>query len=92
MTSLGVPGRVLALGTKFHAQGPSQRWHLWILDVDGIRVRDPRHGLRRATSATHQAELQAIVDSITIEPSARQPTGVSSRPVRSGDRSFRVRG
>jgi hypothetical protein len=51
----------------FYAQGPGHRWHLWILDVDGVRV-----VLRAmdfaATSAQHQAELQAIVDSIQIEP------------------------
>ena len=50
-----------------YAQGLGQRWHLWILDVDGIRIvihADDYAG----TSAEHQAELQAIVDSIQIEP------------------------
>ncbi len=50
-----------------YAQGAGQRWHLWILDVDGIRVvihADDYEG----TSAQHQAELRAMVDSIQIEP------------------------
>jgi hypothetical protein len=50
-----------------YAHGPSQLWHLWILDVGGIRVlvqsMDYAH-----LSAERRAELQAIVDSITIEP------------------------
>ena len=50
-----------------YAQGPSQRWRLWILDVEGVRV------LIQAmdgptTSPERRAELQAIVDSIRIEP------------------------
>ena len=49
------------------AQGPSHQWHLWILDVDGLRfvvqaVDYP------GTSAAHRAELQAIVESIRFEP------------------------
>jgi hypothetical protein len=49
------------------AQGPSHQWHLWILDVDGLRfvVQSTDY---RGTSAKHRAELQAIVDSIRIEP------------------------
>jgi hypothetical protein len=50
-----------------YAQGPAQRWHLWILDVDGIRVVVHADDYA-ATSPEHQAELQAIVDSIQIEP------------------------
>ncbi len=50
-----------------YAQGPGQRWHLWILDVDGVRV--IVQGTDYAeTSAQHRAELQAIVDSVRIEP------------------------
>jgi hypothetical protein len=49
------------------AQGPSQRWHLWIIDVDGVRVVVETMDYA-GTSAQHRAELQAIVDSITIEP------------------------
>jgi hypothetical protein len=49
------------------AQGPSHRWHLWILDVDGLRfvVQSTDYP---GTSKRHRAELKAIVDSITIEP------------------------
>jgi hypothetical protein len=50
-----------------YAQGPGHRWHLWVLDVDGIRV--VVHAMDFAgTSAERQAELSAIVDSIQIEP------------------------
>jgi len=49
------------------AQGPAHRWHLWILDVDGVRV--VVFVLDYATTpAPVQAELQAMVDSIDIEP------------------------
>ncbi len=49
------------------AQGPSHRWHLWIIDVDGLRfvVQSTDYA---GTSAKHRAELEAMVDSITIEP------------------------
>jgi hypothetical protein len=50
-----------------YAQGPSNRWHLWILDVDGIRVVVMTTDFA-GTSAQHQAELQAMVDSIQIQP------------------------
>jgi hypothetical protein len=49
-----------------YAQGPGNRWKLWILDVDGVRVVVQTAGYA-TTSAQHQAELQAIVDSIKIE-------------------------
>ena len=49
------------------AQGPGHQWHLWILDVDGLRfvVQSTDYA---GTSKEHRAELQAMVDSITIEP------------------------
>ena len=47
--------------------GPGQRWHLWILDVNGIRVVIQAMDFA-GTSAQHQAELRAIVDSIQIQP------------------------
>lgn len=50
-----------------YAQGPGQRWHLWVVDVDGIRV-VVQSSDYSGTSAAHRAELQAIVDSIQIEP------------------------
>ena len=50
-----------------YAQGPSHRWHLWILDVDGVRLVVQATDYA-GTSPQRQAELQAIVDSIQIEP------------------------
>ena len=50
-----------------YAAGPGHEWHLWILDVDGIRVVIQAMDYA-ATSAQHQAELRAIVESIQIEP------------------------
>ncbi len=49
------------------AQGPSHRWHLWILDVEGVRVVVETMDYA-ATSVQHRAELQAIVDSVRITP------------------------
>ena len=49
-----------------YAQGPGQRWHLWVLDVDGVRVVVQSMDYA-GTSATRRAELQAIVDSLRIE-------------------------
>ena len=51
-----------------YAQGPSHRWHLWILDVEGLRV--VIQSMDYPTTPPQQvAELQAIVDSIQIDPS-----------------------
>jgi hypothetical protein len=50
-----------------YAQGPSSRWHLWILDVDGIRVVIQSTDYV-GTPPARQAELRAIVESIEIEP------------------------
>lgn len=50
-----------------YAQGPGQRWHQWVLDVDGVRVVVQSSDFA-GTSATRRAELQAIVDSIQIQP------------------------
>jgi hypothetical protein len=54
-------------GATIYAQGPEGRFHLWILDVQGSRVLVMTHDFP-GTSADDLAELQAIVDSITIEP------------------------
>ena len=50
-----------------YAQDPGQRWHVWILDVDGLRfvIQSTDYP---GTSAKHRSELQVIVDSIEIEP------------------------
>jgi hypothetical protein len=50
-----------------YAQGPGNRWHLWILDVEGVRVVILAQDFA-TTSVETQAELQGIVDSIRIEP------------------------
>jgi hypothetical protein len=50
-----------------YAQGPGNRWHLWILQVAWEPVVILAHDFA-ATSPRHQAELLAIVNSIRIEP------------------------
>jgi hypothetical protein len=50
-----------------YAQGPNHLWHIWVLDVDGIRV-VVRADTYPGTTAEVQAQLTAIVDSIQIEP------------------------
>ena len=60
------------------AQGPGELWHLWIVDVDGVRV--VVQAIDHAdTSADVKAQLQAIVDSVRIERSV-VPTA-SAAPV-----------
>jgi hypothetical protein len=55
----------------YYAQAPGERWRLWILDVDGVRV--VLQGIDHpGTSAQHRSELEAIVDSIRFD-SAVQP-------------------
>jgi hypothetical protein len=54
-------------GQTIYAQGPEGRFHLWILDVEGSRVLVMTHDFP-GTPPDDQAELQAIVDSISIEP------------------------
>ncbi len=48
------------------AQAPGERWHLWVLDVDGVRVVVQAMD-REGTSPEVEAQLQGIVDSIAIE-------------------------
>lgn len=50
-----------------YAQGDNNRWHLWILDVEGIRVVIQSMDYP-TTSSQRQAEIQSIVDSIQITP------------------------
>lgn len=49
-----------------YAQGPAQRWHQWVVDVEGVRVLVQSFDYA-GTSAVHRAELLAIVASIQIE-------------------------
>lgn len=71
---LQVPADITACPTSYwpwepglYAQGPSQRWHLWILDVAGQRVVVQSTDYA-GTSPERRAELQAIVDSLQIRP------------------------
>ena len=50
-----------------YAQGPGHRWHLWVLDVGGVRVLVEGNDYA-GTSAARLAEEQAIIDSIEITP------------------------
>jgi len=51
----------------FYAQGPNHRWHVWSLDVDGVRV-VIQSGDFAATLPKDLAEMHAIIESIKIEP------------------------
>ena len=53
-------------GPGIYAQGPSHQWHLWILDVNGLRVIVQTYTFP-GTSEEDRAELEAIVESIQIE-------------------------
>ena len=49
-----------------YAQGASNLWHIWVVDVDGVRI--VVHGSEfPETSPQRSAELRAIVDSLRIE-------------------------
>jgi hypothetical protein len=50
-----------------YAQGPNALWRIWVLDVDGVRV-VVRSDSFPGTSPQVQAQLQAILDSIQIQP------------------------
>lgn len=50
-----------------YAQGPNALWRIWVLDLDGVRV-VVRADSFPGTTPQVQAQLQAIVDSIQIEP------------------------
>jgi hypothetical protein len=50
-----------------YGQGPSQRWRVWVLDVDGVRVLVQSSDYA-TTTEQRRTELQAIVDSVQIEP------------------------
>ena len=50
-----------------YAQGPGQRWHMWVLDVGGVRVLVETNDFA-GTSAQRLAEEQAMIDSLEIKP------------------------
>ena len=51
----------------FYAQGPNHRWHIWSLDVDGVRV-VIQSGDFAGTLPEDLAEMHAIIESIQIQP------------------------
>jgi len=52
---------------SIYAQGPDNRWHLWILDVEGTRVVVQTMDYP-STPADRRAELQTMLDSLEITP------------------------
>jgi hypothetical protein len=50
-----------------YAQGPNQRWHLWILDVDGTRVVVQTMDFPE-TPDDRRAQLESMLDSLEITP------------------------
>jgi hypothetical protein len=50
-----------------YAQGPGHRWHMWILDVDGVRVLVETNDYA-GTDPQRLAEIQSILDSLEIAP------------------------
>ena len=59
--------RYQPIADHIFAQGPSHRWHMWVLDVDGVRVVVETNDYP-GTSAQRLAEEQAIIDSLEITP------------------------
>jgi hypothetical protein len=51
----------------FYAQGPNHRWHVRILDVDGVRV-VIQNGDFEGTLPEDLAEMHAVIESIQIAP------------------------
>ena len=71
---LQVPSDIAACTKGYHpwapayyAPGPNQRWHIWSIDVDGVRVVILSEDFP-GTSAQDLAEMRAIVESIQINP------------------------
>ena len=52
---------------SIYAQGPDNRWSVWILDVEGDRI-IALASYFPGTSAEDRAEQQAIIDSIRLAP------------------------
>ena len=53
-------------GGTFYAQGDGNLWHIWVIDVDGVRV--VVHASEfPGTAPERAAELRAIIDSIRID-------------------------
>jgi hypothetical protein len=59
--------RYMPTDHHIYAQGPDQRWHMWILDVDGVRVLVETNDYP-GTAPEQLAEGQAILESLVITP------------------------
>ena len=59
--------RYRPMDAHIYAQGPGQRWHMWVLDVGGVRVLVETNDFA-GTPAQWLAEAQAIIDSLEINP------------------------
>jgi hypothetical protein len=59
--------RYRPIAEHIYAQGPGQRWRMWVLDVDGVRMLIEINDFA-TTPAARLAEAQAIIDSIVITP------------------------
>ena len=59
--------RYRPLDAHIYAQGPGQRWHMWILDVGGVRILVETNDYP-GTPPARLAEEQAMIDSIVITP------------------------
>jgi hypothetical protein len=59
--------RYMPTDRHIYAQGPGQRWHMWILDVDGVRVQVETNDYP-GTAPEQLAEEQAIIESLVITP------------------------
>ena len=59
--------RYRPMDAHIYAQGRGHRWHMWVIDVGGVRVLVEGNDYA-GTSAERLAEEQAIIDSIEITP------------------------
>lgn len=60
-------GDYFVIPEGYYAQGPNSRWHLYIVDVDGIRL-ITMVSIAEGTSQADIAAAEAIVDSFQISP------------------------
>ncbi len=71
------PDNFVAWDPTFYAQGPSNLQHIWVIDVDGVRV--VIHGSEfPGTAPERSAELAAVVDSIRIDEGPPAPGPAAS--------------
>lgn len=58
-------GTYQPIAQHIYAQGPGHRWHMWVIDVDGVRVVVETNDYA-GTSPQRLEEEQAIIDSLEI--------------------------